>query len=674
MTISSAAPRRRTAGRTRRVLLVLAAGLALTTFCTSALAFWSASGVGAGSASAATFSAPTGVSATSTAGTGQVRVTWTAPTGGAAPQGYRVVRAPSAGGTTSPACGTSATSLVTSTSCTDSSVPDGSWTYTVVAVLGNWTASSAPSSAVPVSNTVGSSTTVASSANPSVTGQKVTYTATVSAGTAVPTGPVTFKDGGVAITCSGGSQSLDSSGKATCDVTYTSAGSHTVTASYAGAGVVTGSTSDPLSQRVDKAPTTTSLSSSTNPSTTGQTVTFTATVAPTGSGAGVPTGTVSFADGPNGLACAGGANQTLSAGKATCQVAFASVSGSRSITATYAGNADFATSTSTAVSQGVNQAGTTTALDASPSTATTGQSVTLTASVKVSSPGSGTPTGTVTFKDGTVTITCAGGTPTLSAAGVATCQTSFPTTGTHTLTAVYSGDTSFAGSTSTGVTETVNPAAITTSTAVSSSANPVKTSQSVTYTATVTSGAGTPTGTVTFRDGSTNVTCSAGSSTLDASGRATCQVSYTSTGTHSISAVYNGSGAWTTSTSSSLSQRVVNGNVAGIGFSSITVDTTTSSCGAASATYTCNVSATTNKANFSFTPAFVSSTGAPAAYSADAQTINWTNGTTSGSVTVPAGQTASTPLTWQQNGNGSMTYTFTFTDGPISYSTTLNLK
>jgi hypothetical protein len=90
-------------------------------------------------------------------------------------------------------------------------------------------------------------TTVASSANPSIPGQAVTYTATVS-----PTdegGSVAFADGGTPINgCTG--QSLSSSGQATCQVTYTATGSHTITAAYSGDSAYVGSTSTALTQQV----------------------------------------------------------------------------------------------------------------------------------------------------------------------------------------------------------------------------------------------------------------------------------------------------------------------------------------------------------------------------------------------------------------------------------------
>lgn len=86
---------------------------------------------------------------------------------------------------------------------------------------------------------------------------------------------------------------------------------------------------------------------------------------------------------------------------------------------------------------------------ASPSTVN--QSVTLTATVTVQAPGSGTPTGTVTFKDGSTTL----GTGTVGS-GTATISTSSLTVGTHSITAVYGGDSNSLGSTSAALTQNVS--------------------------------------------------------------------------------------------------------------------------------------------------------------------------------------------------------------------------
>ncbi len=89
-------------------------------------------------------------------------------------------------------------------------------------------------------------TVVASSANPSVQGQTVTYTATVSPAGG---GSVTFNDGGTPVAgCT--ARSLNGSGQATCQVTYATTGSHAITAVYSGDAASAGSTSAVLTQSV----------------------------------------------------------------------------------------------------------------------------------------------------------------------------------------------------------------------------------------------------------------------------------------------------------------------------------------------------------------------------------------------------------------------------------------
>jgi hypothetical protein len=106
-------------------------------------------------------------------------------------------------------------------------------------------------------------------------------------------------------------------------------------------------------------------------------------------------------------------------------------------------------------------ASTITALTSSAATITAGGSVTFTATVTGASGSTGVPTGTVTFLDGTTTL----GTGTLNGSGVATYSTSALTTGAHSITAQYGGDTNFAASTSPAVTVTVQavPASFTVS-------------------------------------------------------------------------------------------------------------------------------------------------------------------------------------------------------------------
>lgn len=118
-----------------------------------AWAFWIAGGTGTGSATTGTLNPPTNVTASNSPGSGTVSVGWTASassSGAAAPSGYYVTRVSSGG--SAPACETSPTALTTNVSCSDTSVPDGSYTYVVTAVRSSWTAGSGPSNSITVTN------------------------------------------------------------------------------------------------------------------------------------------------------------------------------------------------------------------------------------------------------------------------------------------------------------------------------------------------------------------------------------------------------------------------------------------------------------------------------------------------------------------------------------------
>ena len=365
-------------------------------------------------------------------------------------------------------------------------------------------------------------TTLASGPNPSTFGQEVTLTATVAGAGSTPTGTVTFKDGVTTL----GTGSLDNAGHATLKTSALTVGSHSITAGYGGDTDNGDSTSTTVSQTVDKATTSAALGSSANPSTAGQSVTFTATVTP-----GSATGTVTFKDGSTTLGTG-----SLSGGKATLTTS-ALTAGGHSITAVYGGDANLTGSTSSAVSQTVNKVANTVTLGSSANPSAPGQSVTFTATV---TPGS--PTGTVTFKDGATTL----GTGSLSG-GKATLTTAALSNGSHSITAVYGGDATNAGSTSAPVTQAVNKVA--TATATASDANPSAPGQSVTFTATVTPSSAT--GTVTFFDGATSL----GTGTLSG-GKATLTTAALSSGTHSITAVYGGDATNAGSTSAALTQTV----------------------------------------------------------------------------------------------------------------------
>jgi hypothetical protein len=359
-------------------------------------------------------------------------------------------------------------------------------------------------------------------------GQSVTFFAQVAAQTGTPTGTVTFTDGGTVL----GTGALIK-GEASFSTMSLTAGVHVITAAYSGdANFMPNSTSV---NYVVLQPTTTSLSSSLNPSATGQSVTFTATV--TGTGTGTPTGTVTFKDGATTLS-----TMPLSGHSAAFTTTSLAV-GSHAITAVYSGDATFATS-SGSLTQTVNQPASTTSttsLSSNLNPSIVGQSVTFTATVSGTG---GTPTGTVTFKDGSTvlsTVALSGNSAVFATASLAA--------GSHQITAVYSGDATFATS-SGSLTQTVNQLA-STRTTLTSSANPSNTGQPVTFTATVTGPGGTPTGSVTFKDGGATlatVALTAGSASFTTSSLAL--------GGHSITASYNGSANFAASTSAVLTQTV----------------------------------------------------------------------------------------------------------------------
>ena len=313
---------------------------------------------------------------------------------------------------------------------------------------------------------------------------------------------------------------------ATYTATFSTAGSHSLTAVYAGDTDDATSTSSAIAEAVSKKSTTTALTSGVNPVGIGASTTLTATVTPTSA-----TGTATFKDGTTTLGTG-----TLTSGVATYTATF-STAGSHSLTAVYAGDTNNATSTSSAVAETASKKSTTTALTSGVNPVAIGASTTLTATVTPT-----TATGTVTFKDGTTTL----GTGTLTS-GVATYMATFSTAGSHSLTAVYSGDTNNATSTSSAVAETVSKKS--TTTALISGVNPVAIGASTTLTATVTPT--TATGTVTFKDGTTTL----GTGTLT-SGVATYMATFSTAGSHSLTAVYSGDTNNATSTSSAVAETV----------------------------------------------------------------------------------------------------------------------
>jgi hypothetical protein len=322
-------------------------------------------------------------------------------------------------------------------------------------------------------------TTLSSSVNPSVSGKLVAFTATVAQqpGAGIPTGKVEYLEGTTVL-----ATITLTSGSAKYATTKLPTGTSTITAVYLGDSSHSGSTSLPVNQFVLTA-TTAALASSANPSIYGNAVTFSATVT---SAVGPPPNgePVTFMLGSTVLGTA-----ALSNGTANFPISTLGV-GTRTVKAVYGGDATFAPSISAALHQSVAKAASTTVLVSSLNPSVFGQSVTFTATAAPQF--SGTPTGRVTFRNGTRSL----GEATLSG-GVASFTTTKLAAGTLSITAEYEGNVSFTSSTSAPLSQVVNQASATLT--LASSLNPSTYKQTVTFTATVTPQfGGTVTGTVTF--------------------------------------------------------------------------------------------------------------------------------------------------------------------------------
>jgi hypothetical protein len=155
----------------------------------------------------------------------------------------------------------------------------------------------------------------------------------------------------------------------------------------------------------------------------------------------------------------------LSNGVATLSTS-ALAAGSHSLTVTYSGDGTKSASTSAVLTETVNKAATTATLASSLNPAVSGQAVTFTAQVSPSA-----ATGNIQFKDGTSllgTVAVSGGSAALSVSSL--------TAGAHSITAIYSGDANYTGSTSSALAQTVTaalPGAPTTLTATATSSSQI---------------------------------------------------------------------------------------------------------------------------------------------------------------------------------------------------------
>jgi hypothetical protein len=373
------------------------------------------------------------------------------------------------------------------------------------------------------------------SPNPVVVTSNVTLTATATAPSGTPAGNLVFYDGSTAI----GSASMDPNGVASFSTTSLAVGTHNLTAKYAGLppDPDAGATSNTVSEVVQLATTSTTLSTSAATVPVGTTITFTSTV--TSTIATAPTGSVQFTDGATVL----GSGTVGTTGIASIQTSTLAP-GTHNIVATYSDDSDNAASHSTVLVETIQQIGTVTTLASSSNPANAGASVVLSANVAMAAGAvaDGAITGKVTFTSGPTTL----GSVVVDANGNASLTLSTLPVGNDAIVAAYTGNTNYASSTSTSLLEVVNQTG-TTTVLTSNNQSPLE-GKSTTFTATVTTSTGTATGAVNFLDSGKNI----GTGTLNAQGVATLTLSTLPVGNDSIVAVYAGDSNYTTSTSAPL--------------------------------------------------------------------------------------------------------------------------
>ena len=342
--------------------------------------------------------------------------------------------------------------------------------------------------------------------NPSAT---LTFTAGVASttGGAAPTGTVNFLDQATGANLNTSPVSL-TSGIATIKVSGGLVrGGNGIVAQYNGDSNYSATNSQVLTVNIQPSTTVTTVMPLTTTPAVGVAfpVTVTVAVATPPAGTTAPTGKVNLTlDG----ALFGSADVSTASGTTSASFNLTVPSGGgHNLEAVYAGDANYATSTSATVTVNAAKGATVTTLTAAPTSITAGTPETLTATIAAASSAGGTAntfTGMVTFYDGTSQI----GTASVSGSTATLSSVTLSTTTTHSITAVYGGDGSWGGSTSNIVTlKAVLIPVTVTLTAAPATAGP---GQVVTLLATVTpstspatNGEQNPTGKIIFYNGTT---------------------------------------------------------------------------------------------------------------------------------------------------------------------------
>ncbi len=436
-------------------------------------------------------------------------------------------------------------------STTISTLTSGSHSLTAVYGGDSQNAASTSDVLVQVVKDPQAETTTTLTANPSSSpaGAPIVFTATVNivianAGTGAITGSVAIMQGAntLGVGSINNATATGSTGVATITLTNLPVGTDSITAVYAGNSHYEGSTSSPIVETVQLATPQIALVPAVNPSLAGASLTLTATLTWNG---GLPTGNISFLDGTTLLGSAPINAQGVAILSAPGR--FWTV-GTHPLTAVYNGDAQDSGSTSQPVAEVVNSSPTSTAMASSLNPAGIGGSVTFTA--VVTTEGSA-PTGSVQFFDGTNgigfgTLAATGGTT-----GAATLTLSTLALGTHSITAVYGGDSLNTGSTSPALSELVQ--ATTDGIALASSVNPAIYARALVLTAQVSGTGAPPSGTVALLDGGVSVA----SLPVPANGTVSFVNPSLAIGPHTLTAVYSGDINHAAATSAPLMQNIL---------------------------------------------------------------------------------------------------------------------
>jgi hypothetical protein len=400
-----------------------------------------------------------------------------------------------------------------------------------------------------VTNTIGPGQTI----NPS--GSIVLSANVVSGdGGPVPTGTVTFRDTTLGQTVASVALEIGTGETSTATDTVTGVltqGGHQLEADYSGDVNYAPASSALVVVEVQPSSTTTTVTPSTDTPAGGATFTVSAAITSLDAGTGAlpPSGTVDFRlDGVS-----QGLKPVVTGSPSTASISMTApyASGAHQVAAFYSGDINYNNSTSQAVTITVNKSPTTIVVVPATLTPTAGSSLLVTANITASNPATASPTGTVTLMlDG-----ASQGTATVTSGSPSTASVTIPliTAGPHTLTAAYSGDNSYAGSTSAPVAITATKGAtVTTITAtppILAAGAPETLAATIAPAAAVTGTVYTIAGTVSFYDNGATLL---GTAAIVSNVATLSGISLANNVSHSITAIYSGDPNWLASTSTAL--------------------------------------------------------------------------------------------------------------------------